>query len=502
MASQTVVSRISGFAAQMVIAAVLAPEQVGLIALVTSITIISRHLSTPGTEEVLLTKKHRLRRWLNAAFWFNLANGLLGAAVLAVTAVVVVKLAQFMGNDAYGDPLVLKMALIMALASPLSAVQLVPLTVLQAQLRFKEVSIIYTFEALGTHILTIALALLGLGAYSFVLPLPVVAAVKLGVLWYLARPRIGMRLSLHRWGELTGSTFWVLSRRILRTARDHGDQIILGVMYSDAAMNGHYYFAFLLSSQVVRVMCDNLQKVLLPVLNTIRDDLERLENATIRTCRVLAAVIMPFLLCQIVLTGPAIRLVFGTVWSPAIPLVQLLSLAPVLYATTFPMAAMISAMGRFKAAFYLSVANLVMFFAIVTPMAAVWEAEGAAGGVAVWGWAASILTGIVAFRSLRGARIVFAVVARALAAVALASIIPGLMVLFIPKGTAFAIVKLGIGIPALMIVYFMIMKRIDPDAIEMLRERVWAKFRAIFACRNGKPIVEPPELAGASKLLE
>lgn len=68
MASQTIVARIVGFLVQIAIAKLLVPEQVGLIALVTSITIISRHLMNPGIDEVLLTKKARIHRWLSAAF--------------------------------------------------------------------------------------------------------------------------------------------------------------------------------------------------------------------------------------------------------------------------------------------------------------------------------------------------------------------------------------------------------------------------------------------------
>ncbi len=502
MASQTIITRVTGFLAQIAIAKLLVPDQVGLIALVTSITIISRHLLNPGIDEILLTKKGRINRWLSAAFWFNLAMGVLGAAVLGCTAAIVVRVAQHYGNTAFGDPMVLKMSLIMAIASPIAAISWIPFTVLQSQLRFKEISVIMILESIGLHALTIVLALLGYGAYSFVIPMPVIALLRFVALMILAKPTIHMRLSIHRWPALSGSTGWLLGQRILRTGRDQGDQVVLGALFSDTRMNGYYWFAVLLSSQVVRLMCDNLLKVLLPVMNTIRDDIERLEGATIRACRVLAAVIIPLLMCQIVLCGPIIRLLFGVIWSPAIPLVQWLSLAPLLYASTYPMNAMISAMGRFRVAFWLALVNLVLFFAVVTPLAIVGRDQGAAIGVAIWSWLSALMTGIVAFRSARGAKIVLAVVVRSLMAVALASIPATLMVLIIPIGPTYAVVKIGIGIPMLLVLYYYIMRRLDPEAMELLHVRFGAKLQAILAGRRNGRVVEPPELAGASQLLE
>jgi hypothetical protein len=38
--------------------------------------------------------------------------------------------------------------------------------------------------------------------------------------------------------------------------------------------------------------------------------------------------------------------------------------------------------------------------------------------------------------------------------------------------------------------------------MEMLRERVFARLQAVVALKRGRQIIEPPELAGASKLLE
>lgn len=502
LATQTVVTRVVSLATMFILMRyLLTPEQYGLNALLITITLISRHLVNPGTDEVLLQKQHRLGRWVSAAFWFNLMTGVLGAGVLIASTLIVVKLAQHWNNEAYGSPELVKMALITAIASPLSAMILVPDTILRAQLRFREISVIAIGEAIAQHGLTVLFAWQGFGAYSFVLPMPIVAALRLVAVLALARPRILATPGAYRWPALARSARWLFGQRVLKTGRDHGDQIALGLFVQSTEVNGLYAQAVNLSSQVVRLMCENLLKVLLPVLNTIRGDQERLEGATIRAARALTTMIIPLLVCQIVLAGPLVRMI-GEQWQPIVPMVQLLTLGPVLYAAVYPMNAMISAMGRFSMAFYLSLLNLVTFLAIVTPLTWFFSALGAASGVAIWSWLTAIVTAVAAFRSVRGIRITFSVVSRPLLAVLIASIPAAALVLFVPVGAGFRYVKLGIGIPTIFALYYPLMKWLDPEAVEFVATRVFAKFRPLLPGARRRALVEPPELAGSSKLLD
>lgn len=278
--------------------------------------------------------------------------------------------------------------------------------------------------------------------------------------------------------------------------------MVLGALFNDRAMNGYYYLAFVLSMQIVRMFCENLVQVLIPVLNSMLGNRERLEGATIRTCRALATIVIPLSVCQAVLAGPMIRLVFGIKWSPVIPILQILSLGPILFALTYALTSLNSAMGRFRQAFFLSAFNMLLFFALVTPLAHWKMAVGAALGVMIWSWLATFTNAYVAFQGTRGFSVVIRAVYRPILAVCIAMIPAVLLVLFVPIGPVQAILKISIGMSAELILYYKIMSYLDPEAIDLLKHRLGAKFIPFIAKFRRKRIAEPPELAGSHSLLE
>lgn len=479
LAGQTVFSRIISFATNMVLAWILAPEHFGQIGLVYTITSFATQLINPGIDDVLLQKQRHLRRWVTPAFWMSVSFGLIGAVVMVLAGVVVVAIARAFGNAAYGNSHLVWMIVILAAGAPLNAAALVPSVILRSQMRFARLAGINLGEVVGQQLLTVVLALLGCGAYSFVIPMPIIAAIRGLVLWYTARPPVHARLGMHRWPSLTSATGWVFGQRLLATASMHGDRMVLGVLFADDGMVGVYYFAFILCTQVMRVLCDNIAAVLMPALNAIHDDVLRTQQAAERASRALAAVIIPVLAAQILLAGPGIRLLFEPKWEPSIPLVQWLSLGPLLYSASWPMGAMISASGRFRAGFFLWVFNVLSFFALVIPGAWIGRDVGAAIGVSVWSWVTGLAYGVCAYRSLRGAWIMLEVVARPIAAAGVGAACCWPILWNMPSETAGDLLSFVVVGAILPTVYYLLLRLLDAQAIQLLSDYMLLAFRPL-----------------------
>lgn len=445
IAGQTVVSRATSFITQLLLAWLLAREDFGSIALVTTITGFARQISTPGVDDVLLQKQKRLPRWVNAAFWLALACSLGGALLMVLLGAVTGMVARQYGNAAYGDPKLLRMILIVALGVPLQPLGLIPMVILRAELRFARVAAVNLGELLALQTLTVLFAALGFGAYSFVLPLPLVDAARGLTLFLMVRPAVRARLAIHRWPSLLGSTGWVFGSRILILLTGSGGYILLGAIVADETVVGQYFFAFMLATQVLRMLADNAGAVLMPALNTLQDGLPRMRRAVELAGRSLAALVIPVACLQIILAPALMRLLFASKWEPSIPLVQWLSVGPLLLAASWPMGSMIFAQGRFQAQFWLWVVGAVSFFALVTPATWLWQAEGASVAVSLWQWFSAAVAALFAYQSLSGLVVLFRSVARPLLVAATATAVAALAIWPLPHTIAGDLASTALG---------------------------------------------------------
>jgi PST family polysaccharide transporter len=479
LASQTVVSRVTSLLSQLVLAWLLAPEDFGQIALVYTITSFATQITNPGIDDVLLQKQKHLRRWITPACWMSLMCGVLGMVFMILGGVLVVSIARHHGNAAYGNINLLWMIVILAFAAPITTAGMVPMVVLRARMRFARIAGIGLGEVVAQQVLAVLFAAMRFGAYSFVLPVPIIAAAKTLVLWLMVRPPIRMHLALHRWPALTSSTGWVFGYRLLAVATAVGDYITLGAIWGDDAMDGRYYFAFMLAMQVVRVLGDNAAAVLLPALNALQDDLERMKQAVRRASGAMAAVIIPALTLQILLAGPVVRVLFAAKWEPAIPLVRWLSAGWLLYSAATPMGVMVVARGKFRVGFFLWLLNVITFFALVIPFTWFGRDRGTAIAVGIWWWLTALLLAIVAFESPRGVWMLLDAVSRPLAAAG-GAVVPAALVVWLMPHTRWSdVLTVATVTPIVLMVYLTILRYLDRAAVDMLAHQLASVLRPI-----------------------
>src|SRR5688572_5777825 len=180
LAAQTVASKAISFAAQIVLAWILVPGDFGYVGLAMTVAAFVGLLQQAGVRDVLIQRQDAaFRRWATPAFWMSLALGLVAAAVMAAAA----PLAAAVFRKPPLEPLIL----VLAIAAPLQALAVVPTARLQIDLRFKAIAGVTTAAQVLTSVLTVVFAKLGFGAYSFVLPAPIVAGLQAAALWKAAR---------------------------------------------------------------------------------------------------------------------------------------------------------------------------------------------------------------------------------------------------------------------------------------------------------------------------
>ena len=316
--AQMVGGRAALFLSQIILARLLSPEDFGSVGLTYTITAIIGSFTASGIGDVLLQRSRTFHLWAWPAFWIDVILASIGVALVLFLAP--------LGARLYGAPEITGLASVLAIAMPVAALSTVPLTAIRLSLNFRLLATIGTAEVLASQSLSILLAWYGMGSYSFVVPVPIMAAFKTVWLWTIVRPRMHRPQPQRAWLYLIKSGLLVWSVRLVNALIGQGDYFVLGLFASREDV-GLYFFAFRLSAQPLLVLANNFRSVLYPILAQLRSQPREQYQRALRASQALAAMIFFAACLQAALAAPLLHLLFHDRWNGSICLVQILSLA-------------------------------------------------------------------------------------------------------------------------------------------------------------------------------
>lgn len=338
MSLQSLATRVLTFAAQFALAALLLPDDFGLAAIAMTVGAFAALVQQLGTREVLVARQHRFGAWEAAAHRVALGAGVLIGGVVALAGPVLAYV--------YGDARLVGLVAVVALSAPINGVSIVHEARLQADLRFRALAGLNLLQGSLQPLLAIVLALLGLGAYAFVLPRTVTAVARAAYLLPLVTVRTGGRRAA-RWrliGSLGAPAF---ATNIMHTLGSAAPAAALG-LFADKAVVGFFAFAFNVAVQTVLLFAQTLDSILFPTLGRLRAEPARQRDAVLRSARALAASIVPVCALQAVGAPAVLDLLFVDKWDDAALPTQILSAGMVFFALYIPAGSLLQAHGRFR----------------------------------------------------------------------------------------------------------------------------------------------------------
>jgi O-antigen/teichoic acid export membrane protein len=372
---QTIATKGVMVVGQLILAALLSGEDFGEIGLAYTVMAFVTLITNPGIDVILVKRGQRFRLWSTPAFYFSLATGLVGAVLIVSVSPIVAHI--------YESPKLVGLLFVLAVATPIGSLQLVPTSKLRAEMNFKTLAWITLWQSVLQTLLTVAFAAFGAGVYSFVLPVPIVYGVTAIMLWMKARPVIHWRDAFRYWRYLIGDSSYIFGQRLLVTTVMQGDYIILGSLYG-AAIVGPYFFAYGVSTQAIRLTAGSLQLVLMAGLSRMSPYSVQQTQGALRATKAIALCGIPLCLLQAVLAGPLLRAFYGEKWAAAIPLVQLLSIGLAFDVISWPACSLLQSRGQFRFMFLWSCVTATCFVIFVFIGAYFGQAFGAAWGVCLF----------------------------------------------------------------------------------------------------------------------
>jgi O-antigen/teichoic acid export membrane protein len=372
---QNASGRATALVSQVILAALLQPSDFGVVALATSITTLIGTFVAFGIDDVLLSRRRKIGFWVTPALWVSLSLALLGTLVTLAAAP--------LGATIYRNPEIGRLIVILACSVPFTAASIVPGVVLQAALKFRFLAVYATAELASIQLLTVLLAFAGFGAYSFVIPVPIAAAIKAIVFWRAANIRLRRRIHPVLWKYLLSSGFVVFGQRLATEARNNADRIVLGLLQNSTVV-GLYFFALKLAAVPTYTLIASFYRVLLSAFAHLRTDPARQLVAALSASRMVAIVVLPLSFLQAALAKPLLHLLFGDRWMGSVVPMQILSVAVALDFLPCVVGPLASANGRFRFQLAWTALSLPGFVLAVALGGMLGSADGVAWGVAIF----------------------------------------------------------------------------------------------------------------------
>lgn len=303
-----------------VLARLLAPEEFGLVAMVTAIVGVADLVREFGLSGAIV----RLRE-IDDGMWatlyrFSFALGLVTMAATAAAAPLIAVL--------YGDERLVPLTLALAPIVLLNSVAMPLQAKLQRELRFAAISASDVLSmAVGVAAATIAAAL-GAGVWALVLLTGTAALYRVIAMLAVVRPRLrGARPMREIAPVLTtgGSIFGV---QLLNYAARNLDNVFIGRALGAAAL-GTYTRAYALLMLPISQLNGPLARVGLPVLSRLQDDAEGYRRYLRTAMLALSYALIPTFAVAAAVAGPLVEVLLGSQWTGAAPIFALLAIAGV-----------------------------------------------------------------------------------------------------------------------------------------------------------------------------
>lgn len=304
----TVVSRLGTLGIGIVLARVLGPESFGTFAVATVALLAVLAFNDLGVSLAIV-------RWRDDPA---------GIAPTVTTIAVLTSVLLFAGvyvtapafAAAMGDPRATGVVRLMSVAIVINAVVATPAALMQREFRQGRRMVIDQVNTWLGAIVSLVLALTGLGAMSLAIG-RIAGSVVSGVMflrWSPAPYRFGFdpaaARALVRFGlPLAGASIIVF-------AVGYADQLTVGSILGATAL-GYYVLAFNLSSWPVSIFSQPLRSVAPAAFARLQDDPAQMSRLFGQVLRLLAAVALPVCLLLAGAAGPLISFVYGPRWAPA-----------------------------------------------------------------------------------------------------------------------------------------------------------------------------------------
>lgn len=325
------------FVVSIVLARILAPEDYGIIALVTVFTTIMQVFVDSGLGTALIQKKDADSLDFSSVFYFNLAMCLVLYGVMFIAAPAI---AAF-----YNNTELTALVRFISLTIIIAGVKGIQQAYVARNMLFKR----FFYSTLGGTIfsafLGIWMAYRGFGVWAIAAQHLSNTSIDTLILWITVKWRPRREFSLGRLKELLGFGWKMLASSLLDTGYNNLRSLIIGRQYSSADL-AYYDQGNKFPMVIISNINSSIDSVLLPAMANVQEDREKVKAMTRQSIKVSTYIMAPIMMGLAFCAEPIIRLVLTDKWLACVPFLRIFGITYMFYPIHTANLNAIKAMGR------------------------------------------------------------------------------------------------------------------------------------------------------------
>lgn len=330
-------AQLVSFLVSIVLARLLAPEDYGVIALVTVFTSILQVFVDSGLGTALVQKKNADEADFSSVFYFNVLVCLTLYAGMFVAAPAIAKF--------YDNPIYIPLVRVLSLTLVISGLKNIQQAYVYRHMIFKR----FFFSTLGgtvaSAILGIAMAYAGFGVWALAAQYVSNTAIDTLILWITVPWRPKKRFSWTKLKALLSYGWKLLVSALLDTGYTSLWNLLIGKVYSSADLS-FYDQGSKYPKAIIGTISNSIDSVLLPTMSIVQDDRAQIKSMTRRSIVTSVYVMAPLMMGLAGCAEPLVNLILTDKWLPCVPYMRIFCITYMFWPVHSANLNAIKAMGR------------------------------------------------------------------------------------------------------------------------------------------------------------
>ncbi len=307
----------SRFLVSVILARLLGPRDFGLIGMVFVFTGFATAISDFGFSQALVQRENVEERHRSTVFWLTCLTGLLLALLTVGGAPLVAKF--------YRESRLAPLMTLIALAFPVSSLNVVQKAMMYRAMRFRALGLIETGGTVVSGIVGVTLAIRGFGAKSLVWQFLASYFFVVTAMWWVGKWRPRFEIDRGALKELFGYSSHLTAFSAVNYWFRNGDNLLVGKFFGAWDL-GIYARAYTLMLLPLNQVTSVVSKVMFPVFSRLQNEPQRVKDLYLRMIGIIALITFPMMLGLFATTDHFVIAAFGPAWAAMIPVLRIFSI--------------------------------------------------------------------------------------------------------------------------------------------------------------------------------
>lgn len=268
--------------------------------------------------KIIQADEQDVKKICDTSYWLN---WILCGSIFFIQCIAAFPIAKFYGNQQLILPLCTS-----ALIYLMMPFFIVHSALIERENRLKITALCNATQSLFSNIMTVILALLGMGIWAIVWSMVLTTPVWIIITWMNHDWRPSKVFNIDGWQEITKFGKNLLLVEFLNKLRGNLDYLVIGKFLGVEAL-GIYYFAFNAGLGISMNVINKFMSALFPYICAVREDYKEFKRRYFTSLKKISLLVIPIIILQSFLSPFYVPVIFGEKWMPAIPVLIMICLS-------------------------------------------------------------------------------------------------------------------------------------------------------------------------------